>query len=248
MSDETTTVAEEPTTTPMEPVKNEEKMVPQTKVNSLVAAEKRKYEETAKKALAELEQIKQSANMTAQEKQSLEERMESLRNEFLTKEELAKKEKASLEKKYQSDLESEKAASQAWRERYTSATIERSIADAAIQHKAFNAKQIEAILKPATKLEEVLDESGKPTGAFKPVVAFNDVDDRGEPVMLKLTPSEAVKRMSSKDEFFNLFKSEATGGVGGYNTASARPTDMRAIATDPDKYREMRNKGKLPKY
>jgi vacuolar-type H+-ATPase subunit I/STV1 len=246
MSDETTPAADEPVV-PQEPPKNEEKLVPQTKVNSLVAAEKRKYEETAKKALAELEQIKQTANMTAQEKQSLEERMESLRNEFLTKEELAKKEKATLEKKYQTDLEGEKSASQAWRERYTAATIERSIADAANQHNAFSTLQIEAILKPLTKLEEILDDNGKSTGSFKPVVAFNDVTDKGEPILYKLSPSEAVKKMSEKDEFFNLFKSEATGGVGGYNVSSVRPTDMRAIASNPEKYREMRAKGQLPK-
>jgi hypothetical protein len=246
MSEETTTEAPETEVKP-EPVKKDEPMVSQSKLNSLLAAEKRKYEEPAKKALAELEQIKQTANMTAQEKQALEERMESLRNEFLTKEELAKKEKATLEKKYQTDLEGEKAASQAWKERYTASTIERSIADAANQHKAFSSLQIEAILKPLTKLEEIVDETGKPTGSFKPVVTFTDATDKGESMLYKLSPSEAVKRMSEKEEFFNLFKSEATGGVGGYNVSSTRPTDLKLISTDPAKFREMRAKGQLPK-
>jgi len=217
----------------------------QDDVNRLLADERRKQQAATRKALDELEAIKAKADLTDAERADLETRMETMRNEFLTKEELAKKEHDKLTRKHTEETGKLTAERDTWQQRFTTSTIQRSITDAAVASKAFSPKQIVALLQPDTKLEEALDGDGKPTGELVAKVQFSDVGKDGKPVTLNLTVEEAVKRMAEMDEYANLFRASGVGGVGGTRSAGGKTLDAAEIAKNPALYRKLRAEGKI---
>ena len=217
----------------------------QEDVNRLLADEKRKHEARTRKAIDELEAIKARATLTDQERTELETRLDNMKNELLTKEEMAKKELEKNTRKFTEELTKTTAERDAWQQRFSDSTIQRTITDAAIATKAINARQVIAILRPDTRLVEALDADGKPTGEMIAKVEFSDVDKDGKPVTLDLTVAEAVKRMSELEEYANLFKADGVGGAGGTNRGSGKPLDAKAIAKNPALYRKLRAEGKI---
>jgi hypothetical protein len=73
-----------------------------------------------------------------------------------------------------------------------------------------------AVLRPMTKLVEVMDEkTGKGTGKFEVKVDFPDTDPQtGESIVAPHSPKSAVRRMKELPKYANMFKSGAVGGIG----------------------------------
>lgn len=210
-------------------------LIPQSKVNAILAEEKRKYQEQQRKMAQELENLKNSASLTAKEKEDLQARLDELNNSLLTKEELAKQERDKQEKKYQTDLTKVTQEMSTWRDRYTNESIVRSITDAASANDAWSTEPIVALLRPNTKLVEEKDDDGKPTGNLIPRVKFQGEDKEGKQVTLDLTVPEAVKQMKDlPNRYGNLFKSAASGGLGSAAGAasSGRLPDPRKMTME----------------
>lgn len=228
-----------------EAAKAGEKTFTQEQMNKILADERRKHETRTKTAIEELEAIKAKATLTDDERSDLEKRLESMKNDLLTKEELAKKDKDKLTKKHGEEVEKLTAERNSWQQRFTNQTIERNIIDSSLENDAFVPEQVVAILRPSTRLEEALDDDGKPTGKYLPKVTFEDTDKDGKPVTLNLSVKEAVKRMTELPKYGNLFKGKGVGGVGGGNTGDGKDADIAALAKDPKAYREARRAGKI---
>lgn len=194
-------------------------------------------------AITELEALKAKAQLTQQERDELESRIDGMKTEFMTKEEIANREKSKIEKQLKDETERLTRETEGWKTRFTESTISRAITDAAVQHNAYAPKQVVALLRPNTFLAETLDEDGKPSGNLVPKVKFSDVDKDGKPVTLELEVVQAVKRMTELDEFLNLFKDSSSGGVGGSNAAKGAPLDIKKMT--PEQYRDARAKGKI---
>lgn len=222
-----------------------EKTVPQEEVNKLLAAERRKAQQAIQRATEEAQAASKKASMTAQERVELEERLSQIRDEMLTKEELSKKTAERQSKQYNENLSALTAQRDEWQKRYTDSTIERSITDAAAANNAYSPRQIVAILGGNTRVVEVLDGDGSPTGKLEPRVRFNDRDKEGKPITLDLSPKEAVDRMKETEEYLNLFRGEGSSGAGLRSQPGGKKPDIRSIARDPRAYREAKKKGLL---
>lgn len=222
---------------------NAEKKFTQDDVNRFLAEDRRKAQQKNQELVTQLTALKEGATLTQKERDELQARIEQLQNEHLTKEEQAQREFTKKLTAAETTLKTAQAEVDAWRSRYTDATIEREITDAAVQHDAFSPTQIVALLRQNTRLVEELD-GGKPTGRFGAKVKFSDIKD-GQPITLELTVAEAVKRMTELPERFgNLFKNKATGGVGGGNSPGSDSSGKPPV-NDPAAYREWRKKHKL---
>jgi len=222
------------------------KQFSQDDVNRFLASEKRKWKDQQQKAIDELEALRAKADLTDEERQQYDQRIETMKNELLTKEQLAAKEREKTTKAHQKEIEKLTGEVSNWKGRFTEATITRAITDAAVSNDAYVPGQIVAIVRPNTQLSEELDSEGKPTGNLVPIVTLKDKDKDGKPVTLKLSPKDAVKRMKEMDEYLNLFKGEGTGGLGGMNRGgSAKQTDLKNLAKDPAAYRKARKEGKV---
>lgn len=235
-------VVTDPPVTP--PVDDDKPTISNKKMNAIVAAEKRKFQEQQQQTIKQLETLQKAKGLSDKEKDGLASQIEDLKNSMLTKEQLAAKEREKLQNEHREKLtEQQQKAEKNWK-LYEESTIKRSIVDAASTNDAYRASQIVEILEKKTQLVEDKDGDGRGLGTFTPHVKFPDTKDN-KPIILDLTVEEAVKRMKDMpDEFGNLFKSGVVGGLGGSGgTGGGGATDKEAPA-DPEKFRIWREKQK----
>lgn len=213
-------------------------------VNSLLAEERRKAQAKNDALITQLETEKNRGGTTAAEKLQLEERIEQLKNEYATKDELKKRETdkklAELEAKAK-DLEAE---STTWKSRYERDLKKIALTEAAVKEKAFNPNQVVNELFDKSRHVEILDEEGRPTGEYETRVKIKSKDKTGKEVVLDLTPVEAVKQLKEAPEYENLFITAATGGLGGSNIGRGRDGGRKMSELSTEEYIAERRKAR----
>ena len=223
----------------------------QKKFNDAIAAERRKQETKYRKELEKTEAtykelLANNKSLTEKERQTLQENLETIQGQLRSKEQQAAQEKKELEASYQGKLTVAERRAEIAEMRWRDLTIERALQDAAIEHEAYNTRQVVTLLTGMTKLVESVDEkTGKGNGQFKVMVEFPDNDaTTGQEIMTTKTPNEAVKRMTEIAEFQNLFRKNVVSGVGGNSaiggltTGSNGRIDPRELT--PDQYQKVR--------
>lgn len=211
----------------------------QDEVNTLLAKEKREWQEKNKKALSELEQVRKNFAGTKEEKERLEKQIEQIRLDSMTAEERANAEKERLRKEAEGAKKELEADRDLWMNRYTDSTIARALTDAAVEEKAITPEPILAILRSNTRLMPVIDkESGKETGELVPKTRLKTVNDKKEPVTLDLSPREAVAKMKEERRYQHLFAGDKNSGLGG-NQATGASDDIEDVKRmNPEQYRK----------
>ncbi len=215
----------------------------QKQLNKILADERRKTQKQVEGQVKELETLKKAKGLTDKEREGLALRIEELNNSVLTKEELARKEQERLKSEHKRQLDTAAQERDDWRNRYTHATITRTITDEAAAAEAYSPSQIVALLQGQTRLVEVLDADGNVVpGQHEVKIKMSDTDKEGKPTTLDLTVKEALKRMKERaDDFGNLFKSGVAGGLGDSKSRTAgREVDPSKLT--PAQYREHRKK------
>ena len=219
----------------------EEKTFTQEEVNTYLAKEKRKTQEAQRNLATQLEDAKSSSKLSQDDRDDLEKQIEVLQKQYMTGEERARQASEKMSKKHDEEFKLAQSDRDGWKVRYTEAVIDSAIIGAASVNKAVSPVQIAAMLKPATKLTEKLDDEGKPMGSYEPRVTFMDTDKDDKPVELDLTIPEAVKRMAELEQYGNLFEGSKVGGLGGRSGTKGRTVDIAKIAVeDPALYRKLR--------
>jgi hypothetical protein len=194
----------------------------QDDVNKFVAEERRRQKKANEATIKQLEDLKKTAQLTAEEKERLETRIEDLKNESLTKEQIAKKEAKKEAERIEREKEQLHKEALKWKSKYEESTIDRELLDAAGTD-AYNPTQFLDILRPKTRLVEELDEDNQPTGRWIAKVRLSGKDKDGKAITFDLTPPEAVKQMKEmSDDYGNLFRSGANSGTGGNNNSSVK--------------------------
>jgi hypothetical protein len=215
-TDATKGKTEEPVTTTKKQGK-EEQLVPQSKVNEIVARERKALQRKFEDAAKTLEESSKNSEELANQ-------VETLRSTLMTKEELAKKEAQKQKNEFENKVKNLETEANTWKSRYTDSQIEVSILSAAEKNDAFNSSQILSILRPNAKLIEQLDDGGKPTGKMETKIVFMDSDKDGRSIQLELRPDETMKRMKETPETYgNLFKANVATGLGGTSHTSKQP-------------------------
>ncbi len=225
-----------------------QKQFTQDEVNAIMAKEKRQYQTTLQTLEAgHKETLANNQNLTAKERLALEESLQTIQGQLMTKEEQAKREKKELEDKLQTQIQEAKNSASTWEQRYKTESVDRALQDAAVSADAFQPGQIVTLLKPMTKLVEDIDpKTGKSSGRFNAMVEFDDVDAEGQPTIAVMTPKDAVKRMKQLPEIYgNLFKSGVVSGIGANSATGVVPgsggkLDLRKVGKDPAAYRKLR--------
>jgi ElaB/YqjD/DUF883 family membrane-anchored ribosome-binding protein len=219
----------------------------QDELNSMMANNRKSLQQKNQQLIDQLQQLRETATMSTQAKEELEARIEELQTQYMSKEEIAKREADKLSKQYAKDIEKLTGETKKWQSLYTSSTTQRALMDAAVAGEALPqaVAQICAILGPRTHIVEDLDASGQGKGTFSPVVKFDDTDSDGNPVVLDLTPKKAIERMKElPEQYGNLFKGDNAGGLGEGNAGlrGERAPKLNDILSDPAKYQEWRKK------
>jgi len=218
----------------------------QQELNVLMADNRRKLTQQNQDLVKELEGIKRNSMLTQEERDNLQARITQLEEQYMTKEELAKREVTKQQKDYEQKLQEVSQKQELWQKLYTNETIDRALQDSAVNNKAERPWQIVDMLRAKTQLVEDLDEAGNPTGRYVPIIKFNDITEDGKDVVLDLSPDAALKRMRELPEKYgNLFQGTKTSGLGesnnGYGTGTRQPA-LTEVMSDPAKYAEWRKK------
>jgi len=222
--------------------KKDEKIFNQDDVNTFLAREKRKTQDVQRQLADQLAEAKKSVALSAEEREDLQKQIDELQTKYMTTEERARQSAEKAKDAHETQVKTLSTDRDTWQSRYTEATIDVEIAQAAVANKAVATEQITALLRPATKLTEKTDDAGKPSGTFEARVAFKDMDKDGKPITLDLTVPEAVKRMSELESCGNLFTNSKFSGVGGSgNKGKKGDIDLVQVAkNDPAQYRKLR--------
>lgn len=219
-------------------------------VNSLLAEERRKGSSKNQELIKQLETQKNRAGTTEAEKTRLETRIEELKTEYQTKEELANQRSGKKIKDLESKITKAESDAKKWQSMFSSYRISNSLLQAATEQKAYNPSQVVALLAPNTRLVEATDEEGNAIpDSFLEKVKIVGKDKDGKAITLDLTATEAVKQLSEMPEYGNLFISGATGGIGGNNLSKRGGTDSDTPPKDTQAYmawRAERRKKGLP--
>lgn len=211
------------------------KMFNQEEVNKFLADDRRKTQEKLKS----LEEISTKFKLTQEEKDNLAAQMETIKQDFMSKEELAKQEKERIANEYSNNVKKLSGERDQWKSLHDSKLATSEIVAAASDNKAFNAEQIKMLLLPRAKVVPAVDKAGKPTGDYKTVVPMPNKD--GE--MVDMPVSEAVKTMRSEPTYANLFLADGTGGLGSQTlNVSGGSGEGDTPPTDPAGYRAWRAK------
>lgn len=214
-----------------------EKTFTQDEVNKFVAernkALKTKYEQME----TDYQELLTQQNLTAGQREKLEESLERVRQEMMTKEQRLESEKKKAQVEFDSKLKAAQEEAGKYKDLYESTTIARAITDAASINDAFNPVHFIAHLAPKSKMVEELDAEGKPTGAMVPRVEWTAVDQEGKKHVSMKTPEEAIKLMKENVvEFGNLFKTNVAAGIGAGTApgqvSAAGQIDHGKISTD----------------
>jgi len=224
---------------------DEVKVFSQKDVDRIVQSRLKKTTDEQKKLIGEINALKAKSDLTTEERKEWEERLETLNNSLLSEQELRAKELKRKEQEFTNVISEKDSEISKWQTMFTTSTITRALTDAAVEHKAFHPEQIVSLLDRKTRLVEDLHD-GKPTGRLVPKVRFEDTDDKGKPVTLDISPSEAIKRMTEIGKYQNLFEGKGTGGVGQRNHADGGKKPALALqAKDPAAYIKGRRDGSI---
>lgn len=218
----------------------------QEELNTIMSSNRRGLNQKNQELVTQLQSLRDEAQMSTEAKDELEARIEELQTQYMGKEEIAKRDAGKAAKDHAVAIEKITSDATKWQGLYVTSTTQRALLDAAVVGEAIAPAQIVAMLGQNTHIVEVLDDAGQGSGNYKPIVKFNDTNDDGNPVILDLSPSDAIKRMKElPDMYGNLFKGDASGGLGGGAGAGGKkdlPPKLSELLKDPVKYQEWRKK------
>lgn len=225
---------------PPPPPGGDDKKFTQKDLNDFLAKELSKEKQKYKKTVDELEQLKTAKTTTEEQALALQEQIDTLQKQYMSKEELARQEAEKEAKKQKKLFDDTVAEKQTWQKQYNDLLVENAIRAASTKYDAWSAEQMLIQLGGKSKVVPVLAE-GKPTGKYQVVVTI----DSDEGKVLEVSADEAIKYMKEKPEIYgNLFKANVNGGVGGGNIGGTgtNGVDLKKAQNDPKYYRENRSK------
>lgn len=216
----------------------------QEELNSLLARERKGIQDKLVATTQQLEQLRDAANTTQEQRDQLQQQIDDLQAQFQTKEQQASEAYKKLENKYKKETTEYQESANRWRSRFETQLVSADISRFAAAADAFDVEQISAILLPKTKVVEQL-EDGKPTGNFTSLVDFVAKGSDGKPIAMKLSIEDAIKAMKDwPEKYGNLFKAKANGGLGGDTSSggqqqvSLKPLDASLSMEDYIKMRK----------
>lgn len=186
----------EPTETPPEA-----KTFTQAEVDGLMANYRKGLQNDLAQAQAEVEKLRKGGGDT----KGLQTKIKELQDSLLSKEELARQQIEQTTAKFQQDLATAQQEKQQTHTKYAQLLLSNEVARAAVDNNAFSADQLQVFVGAQSEVVPVTDDKGAPTGDFKVVTKYNDI---------QMTVSEAVAKMREDKRFANLFKVSGIPGVG----------------------------------
>lgn len=208
----------------------------QAELNTVLKQEKEKFRKEREKLAKQLEDASKLQGLSDEAKAGYESQIEELRNANLSTEELARKNQEKLSKEWQTKHQAATQEATQWKSRHDLLHIGHDIAAESSLAKVLPTavEFIEAKLIPKSRLVDIVDEDGKPTGRQVSKVHFDSTDKEGKPVVLDITIKEAIKLMKDNPERYGMFfEGTAAGGLGaGTGQSNGKKVDLANMSME----------------
>jgi hypothetical protein len=213
-----------------------------TAIQKMINDQTAKYRKAGQDALTEVENLRKISNMSKTDQAEMQKRISQLTQTLRTTEEQAAEERRQSEEKHQTEIESLTTERNHWQHEYVNFRLNGELISAASLpgQKAINPDVVKTILRPNTELVEDLDSEGKPTGQLVASVKYAAKGEDGKPTVLQLSVADAVKKMSTDDQYLHLFEGKGAGGLGGGGSRGTGDVDINALLKDPVAYQKWR--------
>jgi len=116
--------------------KKDEKIFNQDDVNTFLAREKRKTQDVQRQLADQLAEAKKSVALSAEEREDLQKQIDELQTKYMTTEERARQSAEKAKDAHETQVKTLSTDRDTWQSRYTEATIDVEIAQAAVANKA----------------------------------------------------------------------------------------------------------------
>ena len=224
-------------------------------VEDRLARDREKRSDDTKKLITELEGFRKQVGTSTEQSEALKAQIKRLQDETQTKEQGLARDLTDATTRHEAEVKTLAGERDKWKDGFTEQMMETAIRSAATTHNATPQahQHLVAILGSMNaRVIPVLDEGGKETGTYQPVVTFEDTDAEGKAFTTEnMMVLDAVKRMKElKDLYGNLFKDTLSGGLGGNSGSGvgggAPATNASIAKLSPAEHRKLRSEGKLP--
>lgn len=192
-----------------------ERTFKQAEVDAIIKKRLAKERTEKESLLGQLQQLRDTVNLTEEQRTSLETQIQNLTDSLQSKEQQAAIALKREQDKYAKEKEGLLGERDTWKNRFVDSTIKRSLTDAAVTAGAQDPSQIVMMFGGSTSLEEVKDSTGKPTGEFAVLMKFQGINpETKKPEQMILPVSEAIQHMRENKLHANLFKATGVPGTG----------------------------------
>lgn len=208
----------------------EEKKFSQKDLDKALNYRFRKERQEKENLVKQLNDLKEKG-LTPEARETLESEIQKLNESMQTKEQTLQQKMEEANKKHTKLLEGVTGERDLWKNRYHTSINERAILDAAVAANAEDPSQFVMMFSGSTRLEEVMDSTGKGTGKFVSMMKFKGLDTESKKLVdMDLPTAEAVAHMKEHGLHKNLFKHTAVNGTGspgqGSGTGRGTPDKM----------------------
>lgn len=198
-----------------------------------------------------IKQLNDQSNLTAKEKEELQNRLKELEEANMTSEQKIAKQLEENNKKHSKELEGLTSEKDTFKVLFQQTKITNALTQAAVKHGAFNPQHVVSLLSTEARLDEEKDEKGNGKGSWKVVVPFTLKDAKGNEEHKELDPDEAVKHFLTLPENANLVKANVVSSpnVKGQQDSSGKINLKHVSIEDIQKnlptYLQMAAEGKI---
>lgn len=203
-----------------------------------VQAERTRLEQLNRKTVLDLQRLQQSAATTTEEKDALSKRITELEQEYMSKEELAKRAKEKSDKELSEKLEKAEQTAQHWQTMFQRQLKSTAVVAAAAEAGAKKPEMFLSLLGEDIVTTEVTDDEGKSTGRYEVKVKYRKPEADGKVKELVLAPVDAFKILREDSEYSFLFNGDKASGLGSSNGKAPGPLDLKNMT--PEQYRKQR--------
>lgn len=221
------------------------KMFTQPEVDKIMAEHRKNLQAQNSELVAQLETLKTSSTLTAQQKEDLEARIETLSKQHMTKEQQLAADLEKVQKKAKAEQDAAVEESKKWKSAFETTLINNELIAGAVKHKAASAIQIQQMFGNKAKVVPDVDDAGQPTGGYVVKLPVQTIDAKTKkPVILELNAQDAIGKIRENQEYSNLFLFEGVPGLGGNNHSRPQTGPVDFSTMTPEEYRKYRSENK----
>lgn len=235
-----------PPTVPPPPAPPGGRVFTQADVDKLMAEHRKGLQQQNAELLSQLEELRKNVNLTQQEKDALDARIQTISQQHLTDSQKSAAEFEAFKKKTSSQIEELTGSTSAWKNQFERLLVTNEILRAAATHGAASEEQLLMMLTPQAKVVEATDADGKPIkDKFVAKLPVTIVDPKTKlPTVVDMLVGEAVETMRKDPKHANLFLVNGKPGLGGVgNTGGSSGGGTTEFRPDmsPEEYRKTRS-------